>query len=244
LDAAATIPDNYVTAFHTLFQSNNLGLPRPDSFPPSSPPPLANEPILVYGGGSIAGQYTIQLLRAAGYKNIIATASQRHHGYLKSLGATHTFDYSSPSLVEDIGKLAGKIKYALGAIAVEAALSIVSKLTSEDAHVAILLPIKIGDNVRVEGDASSMYFEIPEGKNPFPKTVKLASVRTFLYQEDEWQKENVMPTLLPALLKAGLVEPTRVRLLDKGTLKERVAVGLDLLRNNKVSGEKVIVKIN
>jgi len=31
--------------------------------------------------------------------------------------------------------------------------------------------------------------------------------------------------------------------MDEGTLKERVATGLDLLRNNKVSGEKVVVKV-
>ena len=31
--------------------------------------------------------------------------------------------------------------------------------------------------------------------------------------------------------------------LKEGTLKERVEVGLDLLRNNKISGEKVVVDI-
>ena len=52
-----------------------------------------------------------------------------------------------------------------------------------------------------------------------------------------------MPKIVPALLEAGIVTPNRVRLMDKGTLKERVEAGLDLLRNNKVSGEKVVVKI-
>lgn len=53
-----------------------------------------------------------------------------------------------------------------------------------------------------------------------------------------------MPEILPALLSAGNIQPNRVRLLDQGTLKERVDIGLDLLRHNKVSGEKVIVKID
>jgi hypothetical protein len=52
-----------------------------------------------------------------------------------------------------------------------------------------------------------------------------------------------MPKILPQLLAEGIIQPNRVRLLDQGTFKERVAVGLDLLRNNKVSGEKVVVKI-
>ena len=53
-----------------------------------------------------------------------------------------------------------------------------------------------------------------------------------------------MPKILPELLQKGLIQPNRVKLLDQGSLKERVEIGLDLLRNNKVSGEKVVVKIN
>lgn len=52
-----------------------------------------------------------------------------------------------------------------------------------------------------------------------------------------------MPNILPKLLVSGIIQPNRVHLLEKGTLKERVAIGLDLLRNNKISGEKVVVKM-
>lgn len=52
-----------------------------------------------------------------------------------------------------------------------------------------------------------------------------------------------MPKILPGLLASGIVQPNRVRLLDQGSLKERVAIGLDLLRNNKLSGEKIFVKV-
>jgi hypothetical protein len=34
-----------------------------------------------------------------------------------------------------------------------------------------------------------------------------------------------------------------VRLLDRGTFKEHVAMGLDLLRNNRIRGEKVVVMV-
>lgn len=61
--------------------------------------------------------------------------------------------------------------------------------------------------------------------------------------QDPYEKENLMPKILPALLEAGIIKSNRVRLLDQGTFKERVAVGLDLLRNNKVSGEKVVVRV-
>lgn len=52
-----------------------------------------------------------------------------------------------------------------------------------------------------------------------------------------------MPKILPQLLEKGLIKPNNIRLLNKGSLKERVEEGLDLLRNNKVSGEKVVVEL-
>ncbi|KAG7452024.1 GroES-like protein [Guyanagaster necrorhizus] len=241
LAAAATIPDNFVTAFHTLF--NELGLPVPNTFPALESPPLSSAPILIYGAGSTAGQYAIQLLHAAGYKNIIATASSKHHEYLASLGATATIDYRTPSLVEDITKAAGgdgKVALAIDCITAEGTIAEVSKVTSETGTVALLLPVKEGNNVRGE---AQMYMEIPEGRNPFPKSVNIRGVRTFLYQENAFQKENVMPKILPDLLEKGIIQPNRVHLLDQGTFKERVAVGLELLRHNKVSGEKLVVKI-
>ncbi|KAK0209065.1 chaperonin 10-like protein [Desarmillaria ectypa] len=243
LAAAATIPDNFVTAFHTLF--NELGLPVPKTFPAPESPPLSSTPILIYGAGSTAGQYAIQLLHAAGYRNIIVTASLKHHEYLTSLGATATIDYHNPSLAEDIAKVTGgdgKVILAMDCITAEGTISEVAKVISETGTVALLLPVKEGNNVRGEGDAQ-MYMEIPEGRNPFPKSVNIRGVRTFLYQENVFQKENVMPKILPRLLEMGIIEPNRVHLLDQGTFKERVGVGLELLRHNKMSGEKLVVKI-
>jgi hypothetical protein len=52
-----------------------------------------------------------------------------------------------------------------------------------------------------------------------------------------------MPKILPDLLLKGIVTPNRIKLLDKGSFKDRVTEGLDLLRNNKVSREKVVVKV-
>lgn len=52
-----------------------------------------------------------------------------------------------------------------------------------------------------------------------------------------------MPDVLPRLLASGVIQPTRMRIMDQGTVRERVEAGIDLLRKNKVSGEKVVVKI-
>ncbi len=54
-----------------------------------------------------------------------------------------------------------------------------------------------------------------------------------------------MQKILPPLLESGIILPSKIRLLDEsfGSLKERVAAGLDLLRNNKISGENVVEKV-
>lgn len=54
-----------------------------------------------------------------------------------------------------------------------------------------------------------------------------------------------MPKLLPKLLETNVLRPNRIRLLkaSEGPLFERVTNALDLFRQNKISGEKVIVEL-
>ncbi|KDR85541.1 hypothetical protein GALMADRAFT_132225 [Galerina marginata CBS 339.88] len=233
LKEAATIPDNFVTAFYTLF--HQLGLPIPSSFPATEVPPLSSTPILIYGAGSTCGIYALQLLHVAGYKKVIATASKKHHEYLRSLGATHTFDYKSSTLVDEVSNAVGgdgKIMLAVDCITAESTLEIIARMVSPLSKVALLLPIKQGDTVTNALD-QAFYFEIPEEKNLFPKGTELIGVRTFSYQQDEYLRDNLMPKILPGLLNSGYIKPARPLLLDKGDFKERVGTGLQLLRENK-----------
>lgn len=183
MDAAATFPDNFITAFYTFFSL--LSLPVPSSFPASSPPPLAFSAILIYGAGSTAGQYAIQLLHSAGYKNIIATASPKNHDYLRSLGATSTFDYRSPNLVKDIAAAAGgdgKVTLVLDCIAMlEDSLTTIGKVISSRGSLAILMPVKISTSLAID-DASKMLFDIPKDKNPLPEGTTVVTVKAFDYQ--------------------------------------------------------------
>lgn len=179
-----TIPDNFVTAFYTVF--NQLEIPRPSSFLDAPTPPNASIPILVYGAGTIAGQYAVQLLHLAGYKNIIATASVRNHELLKSFCATHVFDYRSPTLEQDVARAVGsddgKVPIVIDGVTSEGTLKIIAKLVSPKGKVALLLPVKDGDSVAVHKDGGQMFLEYPEERNPLPKGTKSIGVRTFLYQ--------------------------------------------------------------
>ncbi|KAG1813975.1 chaperonin 10-like protein [Suillus subaureus] len=220
LEAAATIPDNFITAFYTLFDC--LGTCS------------ANTPILIYGAGATSGQYAVQLLALAGYKQVIATASPRHHSYLKSLGAAHVVDYSDDDMAEKILLAAGKnVQFVLDCISAEGTLKSISSVVSSDGVVAMLLPVTEGSR-RVAGKDTQMWMELP---------VKLVGVRTLLYQQNEYLRDNLMPKILPRLLEEAIIQPNRVRLFDQGSLQDRCQEALDVVRNGQVSGEKVVVKV-
>ncbi|KAM5341319.1 hypothetical protein ACJ41O_014350 [Fusarium nematophilum] len=86
------------TAADALFNVMGLG------FAAAGVPGLdpAERGILIWGGASSVGNMAIQLAKAAGFEFILATASAKNHATLKQLGATHCFDYKSPTIVEDI----------------------------------------------------------------------------------------------------------------------------------------------
>ncbi|KAI1019328.1 hypothetical protein LB503_009136 [Fusarium chuoi] len=86
------------TAADALFNVIGLGLPAAgvaDIDP-------VGKGILIWGGASSVGMMAIQLAKAAGLQYIFTTASAKNHDILRELGATHCFDYRSPSVVEDI----------------------------------------------------------------------------------------------------------------------------------------------
>ncbi|KAG6865103.1 hypothetical protein C0991_005064 [Blastosporella zonata] len=243
LEAAVTVPDNLITSFYTLF--HELELPIPPSFPVKEAPPQASTPILIYGAGSTSGQYMVQLLQAAGYTKILATASPKHHAFLKSIGASGTFDYNDPDLAADVAKFVGgdgKVPIIVDCIAGEPSLAALGNILSATGKAALLLPIKKSNKLTVS-QASDFTNDLPENNGPFPPTSKLLGVKTFLTFRDPYLRDNLATKIIPSLLETGMIQPNRLRLLDQGSFKERVEQGLDLLRNNRISGEKVVVKV-
>lgn len=61
--------------------------------------------------------------------------------------------------------------------------------------------------------------------------------------QDEHLRNHLMPNILPRLLSLGKITPSPVQLMDEGSFKERVESGFQLLKNNKASGKRVIVKV-
>lgn len=95
-EAAAVLPLCTSTAAAGLFSADMLGLP----FPSATPKPTGKT-VIIWAGSTSVGSCAIQLAVAAGL-NVITTASARNFDYCLKLGATKAFDYSSPTVVDDI----------------------------------------------------------------------------------------------------------------------------------------------
>ena len=111
-ESASVIPLGISTAACGLFQKEYLAL----QFPAAPPKPAAGQTVLIWGGSTSVGSNAIQLAIAAGYE-VFTTASPKNFDYVKKLGASQVFDYSSETVVADLIK-AFKGKTSAGALAI------------------------------------------------------------------------------------------------------------------------------
>lgn len=91
------LPMAVVTAWSGCY---SIGIPRDTAYTPQD-----KKGMLIWGGAGSVGSAIIQVAKSMGFL-VYATASERHHEYLKSLGASKLFDYKSENVVEDIVKTA------------------------------------------------------------------------------------------------------------------------------------------
>ncbi|KAL0941496.1 alcohol dehydrogenase [Colletotrichum truncatum] len=98
LKDAAAVAMGAHTAVDAIF--NVLGFGLPAAGVTGADP--TNHPIIIWGGASSVGVAAIKLAKVAGFNPIIVTASSKNHTALQDVGATHCFDYQSPTITEDI----------------------------------------------------------------------------------------------------------------------------------------------
>lgn len=182
MEEAVTLPENFVTAFNTI--STDLGLPTPWPKPEGYVPPRADDPILIWGAASSVGQLTIQVLKFYGYRHLIATASPRHHEFLKKLGLEEAFDYKSPTIVDDLLKAYKKgdgpafplIVDCIGSQ--DGSVSPISKIAQSGTTVAIMLPVIVKHATETEVPEYSMDASTSA---QWAEGVNVRGVRTFFY---------------------------------------------------------------
>ena len=184
LQEAVTLPNNFVTACHTI--TADLGLPFPWPKPVDYVPPRANDRILIWGGASSVGQYAIQLLSYYGYRNIWTTASTKHHETMRALGAMQVFDYRSPSVTGDILESCSPARTGEPSIplildcigSLKGTVEPITKIAQSGTKVAVLLPIIVKDSSDESMPEYAM--DVPVAA-PWAKGVDAVGVRTHFY---------------------------------------------------------------
>ncbi|KAI0405755.1 GroES-like protein [Xylaria palmicola] len=243
-EQAVTLPENAITAFNTI--SADLKLPTPWPRPADYQPPRADERILIWGGASSVGMLTIQVLRYYGYKNIVATASPKHHAYIKSLGASEVYDYMSPSVVDDLLKSARGGEAPAYPLIVdcigsqERTLAAIARIAQRGSTVAVMLPVMLRH--ASDGTAPAYSMDARESVAWAPD-VDVHGVRTHFYHKNEMFREKLQTEIIPTLLAQGVLQPNRYRIVEGETLLERAKKGLNAMREG-ASGEKVIWRVS
>ncbi|GKT51118.1 dehydrogenase azaJ [Colletotrichum spaethianum] len=241
-EQACVVPLGASTAASGLFAKDFLNLqhPRLDAKP-------NGETLLVWGGSTSVGCNAIQLAIGAGYE-VIATASPKNFEYLKTLGAKETFDYRSPTVVQDIitsfqGRTsAGAI--AIGANSLIPCVNIIaaSKGRKFVAQASVAGPGKPPSSMT--GLVSMIWALTAESVSATVKG-KLSGVRSkFIWGSDVMANEvgvAVYQDFLPDAMAQGKFVPApKAEVIGKGLGSIQEAFGVSY---KGVSAKKVVVSL-
>ncbi|KAI3343199.1 GroES-like protein [Ustulina deusta] len=211
-----------------------LQLPLPNN------PTKTPFPVLIYGGSTATGIYGIKFAKASGL-TVIATASPHNFELLKRIGADHVFDYKSPTVGADIRALTGNgLKHAWDCTGYGAAISAAALSDSEDGgrpKYATIIPVKreIFDDINPAVDGPLFTLAYDAFGVEFPRLGK-----TFAPDPEEVAFAAAFWGIARGLLETGTLTPLKPEVNRFGAGLEGVVRGLDELRNDRVSGTKLV----
>ncbi|ANB14825.1 hypothetical protein AWJ20_2437 [Sugiyamaella lignohabitans] len=207
-DQAAAIGVGLVTSGTAIYDSLKISM-EPNSA-------NSDKWILVWGGSSIVGIFTIQLAKYAGFK-VAAVASMSNRQYLRSIGADIIFDRYDPVTSSQYAKTLG-ISYAIDCVGAETATYALQTLVPNGELVAIVKAPR----------------QVPPG-------ITVHSVLLKKFHED-LVYGNKLITFTSQLLHTKQIIPPRVEKLVGGL--EKIPHGLDKLSSNLVSGRRIVVSLS
>ncbi|KAI0753563.1 GroES-like protein [Daedaleopsis nitida] len=188
---------------------------------------------LVIGGSSSVGQFAIQIAKLQGFSPIITTSSLKHTDFLKTLGATHVLDRSlaPEAILAELPTLtAGKpLVYAYNAI-------------DEDTlhHLAYDALAPGGALVVVDPQTSTLDAKIARDKEAGLAPKKIAKTFAAIGLPQNYAMGVELYKRLTEWLRTGVIVPNRIEVLPGGLAG--IPEGCDRMRDNKVSGIKLIVR--
>ncbi|KAI9369693.1 chaperonin 10-like protein [Aspergillus egyptiacus] len=224
-EEASTLGVGIVTVGQALYQSLKLALP--------TEPTKSAEPVLIYGGSTATGTLAIQFAKLSGYK-VITTCSPHNFELVKALGADVVFDYKEAGAAAKIREYTGdELKLVLDTISTESSAKFCDEaLSTKGGEYSALLAIGI-ERENVNDRWTLGYTAVGEefrfGETPFPAKA-----------EDKEFAEK-LTAIAEKLLAEGKVKVHRPKVCPGGL--KGVMDGLKLMKEDKVSGEKLVYRI-
>lgn len=220
---ASLLPMAVATAWGGFY---TIGLPRNTHYSPAD-----KQGMLVWGGASSVGSAVIQIAKTMGF-SIYVAASEKHTAYLKTLGATHVFDYKNPDIVSNIvaaAKADGvQINWGYDAVG-QLALS-----------TGVLSQAKSIDTVKLASAVHPLQVA-GWGDTKVPGVdVAFVAAPTDVDERAEHLKFITQGWLQEKLATGEFVPSPKIRVVPGGL--EALNEALDILKAG-VSGEKIVVEI-
>ncbi|KAJ5819951.1 hypothetical protein N7474_005542 [Penicillium riverlandense] len=222
---AATLGVGISTVGQALYQSLKLALP--------TDPIKDQTPILIYGGSTATGTLAIQFAKLSGYK-VLTTCSQHNFDLVRRLGADAVFDYKDPKSADEIRKSTNNnLKLVFDCISLEASAKFCDNaLSTEGGEYTALLNVNI-PRQNVNDRFTLAYTSIGEA-------FEYGSMQIPAKPDDKVFMESFLPVAEQLLAEGKVkVHPPKV---GKDGLKG-VLEGLELLKADKVSGEKLVYNV-
>ncbi|WWC62193.1 uncharacterized protein I303_104788 [Kwoniella dejecticola CBS 10117] len=227
-ESASTVPLALTTAWLALFSSNSLGIPKKVD---------SERSILVWGGSSSVGLYTIQLAKLFGFQ-IFTTCSPKHHDLVKSYGANHVFDYKEANVVDQIRSAAvhSDLVYTFDTIGTVQS----SKQASEclEAGKGNLCTVRPGP-ANTEGVVGGTKISDVLVWTAFLKDHQYKDFKYPACQEDhDLAKE--LNTKIPRWLEEGSITPSNTKLYNGLDCVEK---GFQEYRDGHISAYKIVYQV-
>ncbi|KAF3007824.1 hypothetical protein E8E13_010620 [Curvularia kusanoi] len=226
LEAAATVPLACCTSWLALFSKDCLAIDRSSGEQTS---------VLIWGGSSSVGLYAIQIARQHNF-TIATVCSPKHHEKVKSLGATHVFDYKSEDVVDQIKNAVPRLQYVFDTIGDKSSSATASKALGEAGGT--LCTVRPG-KANTEGVSSQAKVT--------DVLVWTAFLKDHQYKDFKWPAHEADHKLsaelfekLPQWLEDGTIKPNEPKVLHG---LDKVPEGFQEYRDGKVSGYKIVYDV-
>ena len=222
---AATLGVGVYTVGQTLYQKLKLALPTEPTETPV--------PVLIYGGSTATGTLAIQFAKLSGY-TVITTCSPHNFDLVKSLGADVVYDYKDPNAADEIRKYTeNNLKLVLDTIALDSSAKFCDNALSTEGGEYSAIGL-----VKIDRENVNSYFTL--ARTAFGDEVVFGDIRLPASREDQEFGEK-FGMIVEKLLAEGKIKPHPPR-VGKDGLKG-VLEGLQLMREGKVSGEKLVYNV-